>query len=72
MTCWKVLLLVSHAIVGNPVSSERVRSRQETAVDPLSNPPSLMPGLTDARLVGFLLAKTMASLLPFGCSAKQL
>ncbi|EAU73684.1 ribulose-phosphate 3-epimerase [Synechococcus sp. RS9916] len=28
MTCWKVLLLVSHAIVGNPGSSERVHAKK--------------------------------------------
>ena len=72
MTCWKVLLVVSLAIVGTPIPSERVRSRLELAVDPFSNPPSLVAGLTDARLVCFLLAKKMVSLLPFGCSAKQL
>ena len=56
MTCWKVLLVVSQTIVGTPIPNEIVRSRLELAVDPFTNPPPLISGLIDARLVGFLLA----------------
>ena len=59
MICWRVLLVVSHATVGNPIPSERVRSRLEPAVDPFSNPLSLISGSTDARLVCSLLDKKM-------------